>query len=80
MVKNVWLLLGLFIIGTIFLAAPGADPNQVNLGYQVGLTIVTSAVFLFFERLLSGKPDHELMDEISKLHASTDKLNEGRDS
>jgi hypothetical protein len=76
MLKNLWVLLGLFVIGSLMLAATGADPNQVNLGYQVGLTMVTSAVFLFFERLLSGKPDSELVAEISKLRASIDKLKE----
>lgn len=76
MFRNLWVVIGLTIIGGIFLANSGESPNTINLSYQIGLAVVTGGFFVFFERLLSGDQNKELVNTVRELQDEVRELNE----
>lgn len=80
-------LLVLMVIGIIYLASSGVRPDSLNLSEQVGIAIVTSSIVVFFQRLVEGNPDKEVLsklsDQVEKLTEQVARLNqtiEERDS
>jgi hypothetical protein len=63
-------------IGVVFIVYSGENPQNVNLTLQAGVTIFTSALFLLFERLVTGGSNKELLEEVEQLRTSVIDLTE----
>jgi hypothetical protein len=73
-VKKFATLIVLFVIGFILIVTSGELPENVNLSLQAGLTVFTSAAFLFFERMITGGWGDD--DELRDLRRAVEELTE----
>ncbi len=80
LLRELGVLFVLMVIGIIYLSASGVRPDSLNLSEQVGIAIVTGSIVVFFQRLVEGKPDNEVLnelnDQVEKLTEQVARLNQ----
>ncbi len=71
MISEFFILVVLVAIGIMYLVFSGETPENAQLPLQIGVTIVTGGIFVFFERFITRifrrKDDIETLDEIRLL-------------
>jgi hypothetical protein len=73
---NLLTFLLLSVVSFAFLVTSGVDPTTVNLRYEVGVALITGAVFALLSGLLSRNPNREILEELREVKAEVVALRE----
>lgn len=76
MIWTVLSFIGILGFAVYYLNESGVDPATVNLKYEVGIALLTGAVFALLSSLLSRNPNRKLEEQLEEFSQELSALRE----